>query len=100
MPNNLKNGKIVIDPGHGGVDGGNTSPAEGYSYRRALNTRVVIIEKNKPYVFPSIHVNASSRRPAAGGAIVSYNKAVRNASLLSETLQKHLNMVTHKSTGQ
>lgn len=138
MPNELKNGKFVIDPGHGGVDGGTNSKdflekevnlevakklqsvllergaevvltreqdispgntdlaGRRYNYRRALNARVVIIEKNKPDAFLSIHVNASYRRPDSSGPIVYYNKAVSNAGFLSETLQKHLNAVTQK----
>jgi len=138
-PNGLKSRKFVVDPGHGGIDGGtnsqdflekevnlevakklqselmergakvvltreedlspgNTGPdGKGYNYRRSLATRVDIIEKNKPDVFLSIHVNASNRRPATSGAIVYYNKAVPNAGLLAETVQKYLNMVTKKN---
>jgi len=135
LPNDLKNGKFVIDPGHGGVDGGtnflekevnlevakklqsvlakrgaeviltregdtspgNTGPAvKRYNYRRALETRVVIIDKHKPDVFLSVHVNASYGRSMTSGAIVYYNETSPNAGLLSEILQIHLNMVTKK----
>lgn len=105
---------VVIDPGHGGIDGG-TSDAEGLlekdinldvglylrdelkkdgfnvimtrdkdesledfsnvnasRYRRDLNARKTIINKNKPVAFVSIHVNSSEVASAKGVQVYYY----------------------------
>lgn len=130
--------KIVVDPGHGGIDGGANShdflekeinlavakklnqeltrqgakvvlsrdrdvelvsPKEGGSsrHRMDLASRVSIIEKNKPDVFLSIHVNANSYRPSSTGAMVFYNKQSPDSIQLANALQNSLNRLMEKN---
>lgn len=133
----LSGKKIVIDPGHGGIDGGtnctgflekeiNLAVAQklkkeltkqgaqviltreqdvdlgqpDYSgnsrHKRDLTARTSIIEKNKPDIFLSIHVNANHRRPSTSGSMVFYNKRILGAGDLSDALQEHLNIVMER----
>lgn len=135
--NLLAGKKIVVDPGHGGIDGGtncydflekeiNLAVARKLQkeltrlgakvvltrskdvelvkhdsptcsrHRGDLLARVSIIEKNKPDIFLSIHVNANSYRPSSTGAIVFYNKQSPGATELTAALQNSLNKVTEK----
>ncbi|MCR2044264.1 N-acetylmuramoyl-L-alanine amidase [Anaerosalibacter massiliensis] len=106
--------KIIIDPGHGGIDGGTGDKGgllekdvnldvalylkeelmkDGFNvimtreedesledfssinasrYRRDLNARKSIINKNKPKAFVSIHVNSSKKTTARGVQVYYY----------------------------
>lgn len=129
--------KIVVDPGHGGIDGGTNSqgflekeinlamakklnrelvklgtkiiltrnrdvemvsPRDGGSHRHRMDlaARVQIIEKNKPDVFLSIHVNANSYRPSSSGAMVFYNEQSKGSAELAKALQNSLNRLMEK----
>jgi len=135
--NSLKGKKIVIDPGHGGIDGGanssdflekeanlevakklyqelsrsgaqviltrkedvsldslnNISPSR---HKRDLYARVSIIEKHKPDIFLSLHINANHRQPSTTGSIVFYNKCTLNSEKLATVLQENLNILMEK----
>jgi len=135
--NDLKSRKIVIDPGHGGIDGGansvdflekevNLEVAKKLSreltrlgaqviltrkedisldhlnqisssrHKRDLYARVSIIEKHKPDIFLSLHVNANHRQPSTTGSMVFYNKGILNSEKLATILQENLNILMEK----
>lgn len=113
---------IVVDPGHGGIDGGTNigdllekninldialklkkelkkqgykvimtrevdESLEKYSdinasrYRKDLNARKTIINKNDPAVFVSIHVNSSKKGSARGVKVYHYPTSIEGKKL-------------------
>ncbi len=128
----LKKRVIVLDPGHGGIDGGANCPGflekdtnltialkiktelqksgakviltrdrdidlhnfvehTSTRHHRDLLARIDIINKSKPDLFLSIHVNANPRRPSTTGPMVFYNQSVPASNHLADTIQTHLN---------
>ncbi len=128
---------IVVDPGHGGIDGG-TSDGEGLfekdinldvglklkkelkkekfnvimtrevdeslekhskikasRYKRDLNARKTIIDKNKPKVFVSIHVN-SSKKSSARGIQVYYFCTSNEGKKLAECICQSVDKIVYK----
>ncbi|KUK31622.1 MAG: N-acetylmuramoyl-L-alanine amidase [Thermoanaerobacterales bacterium 50_218] len=135
--NSLKGRKIVIDPGHGGIDGGANSSdflekevnlevakklyqeltrsgaqviltrkgdvsldqlnnISSSRHKRDLYARVSLIEKHKPDIFLSLHINANYRQPSTTGSIVFYNKGILNSEKLATVLQENLNILMEK----
>ena len=123
------NGTIVIDPGHGGIDGGTGDKegllekdinldvasklkkellVEGFKvvmtrekdqsleefsdinasrYRRDLDARKSIVNKNDPIVFVSIHVNSSKKTSAKGIKVYYYPNSYEGKELAENICQ-------------
>lgn len=120
--NYLRREIIVVDPGHGGIDGGTNigdllekninldialklkkelrkqsykvimtrevdESLEKYSdinssrYRKDLNARKTIIDKNDPTVFVSIHVNSSKKSSSRGVKVYHYPTSIEGKKL-------------------
>lgn len=132
------NGVIVVDPGHGGIDGGTSDKdgllekdinldtslylkqeliKEGFNivmtreadesledfssinasrYRRDLNARKTIINKNKPVAFISIHVN-SSKNPSARGIQVYYHPNSSESEKLAKSICDSIDANVYKN---
>lgn len=131
------NGTIVIDPGHGGIDGGTGDKegllekdinldvalklkkellVEGFKivmtrekdqsleefsninasrYRRDLDARKSIVNKNDPMVFVSIHVN-SSKKTSAKGIKIYYYPTSSEGKELAENICKSVDINVYK----
>ncbi|RKD30908.1 hypothetical protein BET03_13175 [Thermohalobacter berrensis] len=138
--NSISNKNIVIDPGHGGIDGGtfhrgsgllekdvnldislklkktlnhrkanviltrdkdisleNKSNINASRYRRDLNARKEIINRNNPDVFVSIHVNANPSNLRQRGAIIFYYPTSDKGKKLAKEISYKIDTIIYKN---